>query len=308
MYRVSTAFAFKTGAADFLRAQSKQVEATQQINGKRAVDLQGFGRQSETLIASRTVKARADNFIEMHKLLGGRLDAQDQALGRIQQAAEKASELVLGAISSDRAPSLMTSLDDLYGQAVDALNWTHDGRHLFAGAQVDQKPVVIDTLAGLAAAPATADAFKNDQTRTTSRLNETNSMRTGFLADEVGSELFDVLKTIQRYHEDPATGPLSGDLTPAQSTFLNARLGELNKAFKNLLDRGAENGILQKRVDDARDSQSRRSSQLEAFIAEISEVDLAEAISNLQQAEMAVQASAKALNSLRESSLLNYLR
>lgn len=304
MNRVSTAYAFQSGAADFLRAQGKQVEANQQISsGKRAVDLKGFGRQSETLIAAKTVQSRAAGFVEMHKLLNGRLEAQGLALERVADATEQSRQLVLSAVSSGRAESLIKTLDSLFGQAVDALNWKHEGRHLFAGSQVDQEPIAVRTMAELNAAASTDAVFTNDDIRTESRLNESTSLTTGFLADEIGTELFEVLKSIQAYHEGPS-GPLTGELTTAQSAFLEARLTEFGTAHEGLLDRAAENGLLSQRVDDARTAQSKRVTSLNVFIAETSEIDVAEAYSRLQQAELAVSASAAALKSLKESSLL----
>jgi flagellar hook-associated protein 3 FlgL len=307
MYRVSTAFAFQSGASDFMRAQTRLVEAnSQSSSGKRATDLKGFGRQSETLIAAKTVQARASGFVEMHKLLAGRLEAQDLALNRVADAAEESRQLVLSAVSSGRAESLVSNLDAMFGQAVDALNWKHEGRYLFAGSQVSVRPVTIDKLADLNAAPATSNAFQNDRTRTQSRLNETTSVTTGFLADDIGTELFDVLKSIQAYHQGPS-GPLAGELTPAQSTFLEGRLAAFGTAYERLLDRGAENGLNQQRVDDASDAQSRRVTSLTGFITEVSEVDFAEATVRVQQAQLAIQASAAAINSLKASSLLNFL-
>jgi flagellar hook-associated protein 3 FlgL len=307
MYRVSTAFAFQSGASDFMRAQNRLVVANgQSSSGKRATDLKGFGRQSETLIAAKTVQARAAAFVEQHKMLTGRLDAQSLALDRVADAAEQSRQLVLSAVSSGRAESLVSNLNSMFGQAVDALNWKHEGRYLFSGAQVSVKPVVIDELAGLTAAPSTADAFRNDQTRSQSRLNETTSLTTGFLADNVGTELFEVLKSIQAYHEGPS-GPLSGKLSPDQTVFLEGRLAAFGTAYEKLLDRGAENGLNQKRVDDATEAEARRVTSVGSFIADVSEVDFAEATVRVQQAQLALQASAAAISSLKASSLLNFL-
>ena len=306
MDRVSTAFAFKAGTADFLRAQGKQVEAQQQMSdGKRAVDLKGFGRKSETLIAAKTVQARASSFVDMHKLLAGKLEAQNLALERTAEAADESRQLLLGAIASNRGESLMKTLDSVFGQAVDALNWKHEGRYLFAGSQVASEPVSVHRLADLTTAP---DPFTNDQTRLESRLNEASTMTTGFLADEVGTELFDVLRTIQAYHQDPATGPISGELTPAQASFLQSQLPRLAEAHSDLLGRVAENGLMQQRVDDARDGQNARVNMLDAYIAEIAEVDFAEAFTRMQQAQLAVGASAEAIKALKETSLLYLLR
>ena len=305
MNRVSTAYAFQNGSADFLKAQAKQLEATRQISdSKRAVDLKGFGRETETLIAAKTVQARATSFVEMHKLLGGRLEAQSLALEQISDTADAAGQRMLSAVSAVRADGLVGILDSLFGQAADALNWKHEGRYLFSGSQVSQAPVDITRLADLAAAPSVADAFTNDSTRMESRLNETTTVPTSFLADEVGSELFEVFRSIQAFHQ--AT-PLSGPLTEAQTTFLKGKIGEMKAAHERLLGRTAENGLLQERVDEVREAQSKRATSLDIFIADVSEIDLAEASANLVRAELAVQASAAAIKALRENSILNYL-
>lgn len=152
--RVSTSYAFSSAGADFMRAQARQIEAQNQVsNGKRASDLRGFGRNSETLIAARTVQSRAQSFVEQHKLLSGELSAQDQALNRVADMADQSKQLILGAISSGRAETLVDTLNSLFSQAADALNWTHEGRYLFSGSQVDTPPVTVDDLATLAATP-----------------------------------------------------------------------------------------------------------------------------------------------------------
>lgn len=303
--RVSTAFAFQASTADFLRAQGKQLQAVQQVgDGKRASDLKGFGRQSELLISAKTVQSRASGFVELHKLLSGKLGAQDQSLVQVADRADAAKQAVLAAVSAGTSENLMASLDTLYGQAVDALNAKHSGRYIFAGSQTDVEPVAIKSLAQLENG-ATSLAFTNDQTRAVNRLDETAKLTTGFLADEVGTEFFDVLKSIQTYHE--TVSPLNGKMTPADDAFLKGKIVELGDAYEGLLGRVAQNGSMQERLDESTTTQRRRVGTLTAYIADISEVDQAEAISRLQQAEMAVQASAAALNSLRQSSLLNYL-
>ena len=44
------------------------------------------------------------------------------------------------------------------------------------------------------------------------------------------------------------------------------------------------------------------------MVGDVSGVDMAEAISKLQLAQFSVQAAAEVFNTLRDSSLLNYLR
>jgi len=305
--RVSTSFAFRSAGADLMRAQSRQVEAQNQVsNSKRAADLRGFGRTSETLIAARTVQARAQSFVEQHKMLDGELSAQDQALSRVADMADQSRQLILSAVSSERAETLTNTLNSAFAQAADALNWKHEGRYLFAGSQVDTPPVNVDDLDALVATTP-GDLFENDDVRTVSRLNESSTITTGFLASEVGTEFFDILKEIQVYHTTGPDGPLTGKLNENQLQFLKDRLAELDEAYDGLTGRVAQNGLLLQRVEDARDAQVKRVDMLTGFISEIAEVDVAEAYTRLTQAQLAVQASAQALRALQQTSLLNLL-
>jgi flagellar hook-associated protein 3 FlgL len=307
MDRVSTSFAMKAATAEFLRSQLRQVEAQRQVStGKKATDLRGFGRDATTLTAARTVQARVDAFLENSKSLVTRLDTQNLALDRLRGVADSARAAVGTAISSGRADTLMIELNNWFGQAAQALNTTHDGNQLFSGGRIDVKAVQVGDLAGLAALPTVGDAFHNDRSAPSSRLDESTTAVSGFLADEVATEFFTILRDIQNYHAGPS-GPLNGQLTDAQSTFLEGKLSALGKAHEGLINKTAENGLMQRRVDDAVEAQSRRASTLTGLIAGVSEVDMADALTRLEQAQMGLQAAAYAINALKSSSLLDLL-
>jgi flagellar hook-associated protein 3 FlgL len=61
-------------------------------------------------------------------------------------------------------------------------------------------------------------------------------------------------------------------------------------------------------VESAIQAQQARSVTLEGFLGEITDVDMAEAFTRLEQAQTALQASAFALQSLQKMSLLDLLR
>jgi flagellar hook-associated protein 3 FlgL len=308
MDRVSTNFAMRNATSEFLRAQIRQVEAQMQVStGKRASDLKGFGRDATTLTAARTVKARVESFLDNTRILVGRLDTQNLSLDRFRGVVESARGSIASAVAAGQSSTVMIELQGWFSQAVQAVNTKHEGAHIFAGGRIDTKPVEITSLTDLAALPSVADAFQNDQSVPTSRLDETTTAVSGFLADDVGTEFFSILRDIQIYHAGPS-GPLSGQLTPAQSAFLEGKLQALADAHDRMIVKTAENGLIQRRVDDAVATQQARSTTLTGFIADVADIDMAEALSRLQQAQMGLQASAYAINALKSSSLLDLLQ
>ena len=71
----------------------------------------------------------------------------------------------------------------------------------------DQPPVNVTTLAALVAAPTTADVFDNSTLKQTQRLDENETMETGILASDVGTDLMQMFKDIATF-DAGAGGPL----------------------------------------------------------------------------------------------------
>jgi flagellar hook-associated protein 3 FlgL len=69
----------------------------------------------------------------------------------------------------------------------------------------------------------------------------------------------------------------------------------------------AQNGSVQKRVEDAGTALTARQNGLEAMIGGVTAVNMADAVARLQSAGVAVQASAQVFTALQSASLLNYL-
>ena len=302
--RVSTQSQVGGALANLMRVQSRQVEAQMQVGSeKRAVDHKGYGREAEQLTALRNVHAKAEAFVASGSAAADRLTTQDLMLEQAGEAAGRARKAVADALAAGRADGLMAELQSRFQQAVSSLNGRHQGRYLFAGTAVDQRPVGVTTLAELAAAPSVGSVFANDDRRVSARLDESTTLQTGFLADAVGTELFEVFRAIKQFADGPG-GPLQGNLTPAQQSFLETQLATLATVQDGLIGVVAENGGLQNQAEAAVRSQQDHADQLEVMLADKTQVDMAEAITRLQLSQTAVQASAQVLATLRSSSLL----
>ena len=193
-----------------------------------------------------------------------------------------------------------------FSAASDSLNARFGGRYLFSGGQIDIKPVASTQLSDLTGAPDVSDAFANDSQATISRLDENSTIKSGFLADEVGKPLFGVFRQVQAYIE--SNGPFGGVLTPAQTTFLEGIVGQFESAREGLTQAAQANGLNQNRLDAAMDQHKDRQMILKGTVSDVVDVNMAEAITRLEQAQTAMQATAQVFTTLKDSSLLNYLR
>jgi len=305
MTRVSTGEGWHSALMNLMNAQQRQFEAQNRVSStKVAQDLKGYGRSSETLTAFKSAHARLNAFVTNGEAVASRLSSQDLAMNHLADAADGARQAIAEALAAGRAEALMLDLGGRFQQALDGLNAKHEGRFLFGGGRTDTRPVSGDTLEDLTAVGSVAALFNNDELKASSRLDDFTVVETGFLADELGAEMFQIFRDVQAFHE--AT-PIDGQLTDAQRTFLEGIVGRFQTAHGNVINAAARNGSLQNRVDIHVESQKDQAGALEELISGRTDVDMAEAITNLQQAQMSVQASAQVIAQLRGVSLLDLL-
>jgi len=250
----------------------------------------------------------------MSRKLAARLETQDLAMERVADAATAARQAIADAIAAGRMDALMSSLETLFMEAQDGLNMKHQGRYLFSGGATDRAPVDLPDIPGqpgatmmakLAALPDENAAFRNDQLKQSSWLDENVSMDTGFLADAMGAELFAIFRDIQLAHE---AAPLDGSMTDAQKAFLTTQMGRFEAAAKGVVDLQAANGGMQNRVDRLLESQEARKISVDTLLSGRTDANMAEAVVELEMAQIALQASAQVVSQLRQVSLLDYLR
>lgn len=315
MTRVSTFGNYQSALLDLMSAQSRAETAQKKVNTqKNATDLVGFGRGSETVSALKSSQTRIQTFIDTNKAVAARLETQDLAMDRVADAATAARQALADAIAAGRMDALMGSLESLFMEAQDGLNMKHQGKYLFGGGASDRAPVDLPDIPGqpgatmmakLAALPNENAAFRNDPLKQSSWLDENVSMDTGFLADAMGAELFAIFRDIQLAHE---AAPLEGQMTDAQKAFLTTQMGRFEAAAKGVVELQAANGGMQNRVDRLLESQEARKISVDTILSGKTDANMAEAVVELEMAQVALQASAQVISQLRQVSLLDYLR
>jgi flagellar hook-associated protein 3 FlgL len=308
MTRVATFGNYQSALLDLMAAQTRAADAQERVSTqKNATDLTGFGRQSETLTALKGAQSRIQGFIDTGEAVGARLTTQDLAMNQVNDGISGLREAVGSVLATDSAGSLMLELEGYFQTVRGGLTMRHQGAYLFAGASTSTVPVNVANLAELAAAPDVASVFDNDTLKTASRVAEGTTLETGVLADELGTEVMEILRDIQLYHAGPS-GPLTGKVTETQKTFLTAQLARLEQAGTGVIDKIAKTGSMANQVEMVGKSHEAQLGSLDQLVSNRTDADMAKAVTDLQLSQVAIQASAQVISQLRTVSLLNYLR
>jgi flagellar hook-associated protein 3 FlgL len=307
MTRIATANAYSAVLDNLMAAQQRQIDAGTQVSSqKKATDLKGYAASAETLAALQSVQSSVSGYLDQSDVLSNKLSTQDLALNQMADSANGASQAIKDALASGSGDTVMQALQGFFQNAVGALNTKFDGRYVFAGGQVNTQPVTATSMTSLTSAPSIASLFKNDQYVTTNQLDESTTIQSGFLADKLGTNLFNAFKSIEAYAQGP-NGPFTGQLTQAQTTFLQSQITAFDTEGTSLTNVAGQNGLMQNQVDAANKDLTSRQTMLTQLVGKITDVDVAKAASDLQQAQFSVQAAAQVFASLKSSSLLNLL-
>lgn len=307
--RVTTNGNYSAVLANLLAAQRSQMEAGDRVaTRKNGQDLKDYSKSSELLTAMRSVQTRLGVYEEQNKLLTDKLDTQNTGITRVADAAQAVRQIFAEALASGRADTLVEDVQAQLRNAVEGMNARYGGKYVFAGGQVDTRPVTATSLSDLTAPPGIiANFFQNDQFRVTAKLDEATTVNTGILADNLGTDLLTAFQTFQTFNEG-AGGPFTGQLTAAQQTFLEGQLANWDSVRADVTNIAAYNGVNQKRLETIAEDLKTRQNSLAGMLGEITDADMAKAAADLQQAQISVQSAAYVFQALQDSSLINLLR
>lgn len=307
--RISTAESWSNALNNLMTAQTRQESANNQVSTQKiATDLAGYGRTSEIIASYQSSLSRTNSYIDVTQTVNDRLGSQDIALTTTGDAVTSAKDSIMSSLANASGVTLILDLQGSFSAALSGLNYRHNGQYLFNGGNDNDAPVSVNSLSQLAALPSAADAFTNGTVKKSSQIDAGTTIQTGMLASDIGTQLMDLYKQIQNYNDDPTTGPFGDQLTDGQKDFLTTKAQEFNKLYDQTLQFSALNGTMQKRVENTQTSLKGQADSMSQLVDDRTSADMATAYSNLQQAQVAVQASAQVLANLNQTSLLNLLK
>lgn len=309
--RISTTDSWASALNNLEQAQQRQQDANNQVSTQKiATDLEGFGSGSEIIASYQATLTQTNGYLNVTSLVSDRLSSQDSALGATSQAATDAKNSIMSAIASGNGTALMQGLEGNFDQALNGLNYQHNGQYLFGGGNDSTPPVTVTSLTALGALPANGAgaAFVNGSVKKTSQIDAHTSLQTGMLASDLGKAMLQTFQDIKQFNDTNVDGPFGTTLTDAQKTFLTTKSQEFASEYDQLLQQQAVNGTMQNRVTNTTTSLQGQVTQLQTMIGNKTNADMATAYTQLQQANQAVQASAQVLSTLNQYSLLNFLK
>lgn len=304
MTRIATSAAAQTALMDLMKAQRSVFEAQQQLStGKLNPDLKGAGHRAESISAAYGARDRAESYKFSSERVGSRMEITALALDKLS---ESASDLRVAMTTID-GTYIMNQAREAFEKARSALSTQHAGGYIFGGTRTDTNPVSANSLNDLVAAPAAGDVFVNSSRRPVAKLDDQVTLEVGLLADEVGTDIMAAFKRLAEFDAGP-DGPLDGPLTDAQQTFLQGEIANVMSAFDRINDLVGENGAQQSRVESMVKSQDQKADYLTSLIGNLEDADMAAAATRFQQAQTAVDVSARTFSVLSQVSLLPFLR
>ncbi len=305
--RITSASVHALATADMQRASLDLFEAQRQTGSERkAEDLKGYGPQARTLVSARSYLARAEAYAENGVNVQNRLAAQDLALGEMAAIAQDLRILATETVGLDNGRQFDTELERIFDRAKAVMNTDYAGQYIFSGVSEDTPPVPVgETLADLQARVDDADVlntFANAPRPVELRVSAQVSVEVAPLADDVAGGLFQSIRRLAN------AGPYGDPLTDAQKTSMQNELETLAGVVNELNAKQADNGAREKRVDNAINRAEVERDYFEKLVTDIQGVDLAEVASRLSQAQTKLQASASVYATVRDATLLNFLR
>ncbi|MDE2182356.1 MAG: hypothetical protein KGJ78_04985 [Alphaproteobacteria bacterium] len=305
--RVATFAQSQFYLAQVLKANSALNTTQNQVSsGKVSDTYAGIGDKTAALEGARSAAARNQAYQSATNLALTQTDLQDTQLTELSNLAQQLKNAVSTAAANADGTDLISTAGSIFQQAKSILNSTDaNGNYIYGGQNSDKPPFTATSLADLVSNPIST-YFQNGNIAKSVTVGDGQTQQIGVLASDIGTQLMNALASL--YTADTPPGSLNGPLTDAQSTNLtDTVMPQAQQAYVVLNTASAKNGDAYKNLQDVQTNQTSLVNLYQGFVSNIEDVDMATAITNLNQNQTALQAALEVTAKLNNLSLLNYL-
>lgn len=291
--------------------QSKLYELYNKINNNQNItNISENPIDAATLIRLNKQLSEIGAYVKNVESAKTQITAQDEIFSTIVEKMQRINDLAIQASNTptgeDGFNACLLEIQQLKENIVDLANTQYDGKYIFAGTNVTTKPFEL----------------ADDGTITyhgTPANNTAGYERTLEIADGVKIELNSSGDTIFGTYDpnDPANSSglfkVLGDLEtilkadPMDNEAVSAQLDEIQGAIKHISEIQSVHSTTVSKLTMTGELLSNTELTLTSQKAEISEVDMTKAISDLVQQNYALQASMQAYTIISNQSLLDYI-
>jgi len=318
MTRVGTFSHHQMIVQEMLRNQSRNFESQRRVaSGQNADHFKDISRETPALLGAKSIQTRLEGYQRDNVFVGMRLDTYNVTLQSLEGVAQSVRKSVFDALSTGSSLEFADAIEAQFGIAVGLLNTRLDGKAIFGGTNTGVDPVNISSVTELLAlAEPPSAAFSNNSTKPSAKIDDTVTMDYGVLADEVGQDLFEAIQRILLFNSGtlptgagafaPA-GAFNDPMDANQIEFLTNELARLETVTRDLAVQSARNGIHMNQLEETDIRQEMHLSFTVKFITEIEDTDMAEAVANLNQDQVALDVSMAMLSRVSQTTLLDFL-
>ncbi len=303
--RVSTSAMNSLMLAQMNRAQIQLNTADGQVaSGKVATNYAGYGAKTAVMEATRSQVAQLNANVTTAQGALTQLDTQDTQLKQLSDLANTVQTAISTAAANGDGSSLMSNMQSYYAQAVQILNAKSGDTYLYGGNNGTTPPVTTTSLSDLAGLSSVSQAFDDGTAPRNVSVGNGQTVPVGVMASNVATKLFGVFQTLAQSDQSSSFGT---SLTDAQSTQLTGLISTASDAADQVNQQAALNGANYNTVNNAITQMTASSGVYSNFLSNMENVDMATAITNVNQDQVALQAAMEVTAGLGKLSLLNYL-
>jgi flagellar hook-associated protein 3 FlgL len=277
-------------------AQQRMAEAQSRVTSGLRVNRPS----DDPLAASRIMAGRTqlDQIVQYQRNISmarAEMTAAESSIGEaydlLARAGELATQAANGTLTAEHRANIAIEVSQLLTAATSLGNTRYQGRYIFAGHQTDTEPFTPD----IPASP-TAITYNGDDGAIVREIEQGERLQANVPGSRAWPDVFDALiglRTALESNDLPAIQASSGAITAAGGELLEvrseigARMNRMELAEQRLLDEDL---------------------MLKTVVAGFENVDMAEAIVELEARETAYQAALAVTGRTANVSLLNFLR
>jgi flagellar hook-associated protein 3 FlgL len=290
---------YRDGAAGIAAASERFIEAQRQVaTGKRLNKVSDDPAAASTSVAERNTLGATEQYTRTADGVASKLTVVDTVLSNIVDMLTKVQSTALNGRGSTKTQgqrdAVAEELRGLRAGLLDNVNTSYQGTYVFAGASSTTQPYTV-------AADGSVNAYAGSATELEVEIGEGRTVRMAFDGNAVAQggdaeHMFDALDTL--------IAAVSAGDEPAINTGIDA----MKRAFTRATTTQSRLGNDMNEID----SQKLRLQQMKLSsterLSKLESANMAEAITNMANAEAAYQAALGAVSSATRVSLLDYLK
>ena len=318
--RISTAARYNLLTSDIQKNEANFNRLTQQLSsGKKVTNITDDPIASVNIINTNRQLGQIETFNNNVAMGMKELDTLDDLMelagNYLNSAWDKATQANNGTYGVSSLKALKTEIDEITKTMVDLANTEFNGNYMFAGANTKLLPYDMTDDGKIVYTGTPHD--NPDYVRQTEVadgvfevINTTGDIVFGWYNDENDySGVMGALKILSNSIQDVIDAKEAGD--PAAETAgydkMRSTLDMFDKSLDEITTEQTKFGGVYNRLEMTESTLETNNENLTAYLSQIQDVDIAQAVSDWYQAQYAYQASLQVAAQSMNMSLLNYM-